>query len=336
MVATLRASASLVAQLRIIFSELVVAHPSAGESWTASSAAALQGFGRQYAAEMYLCAQQLRDQESAAPSAEEAAEVRAELQRTLWAVCIWELCVIFFIGRPALLTEALVPWWQLHLCDRGAAEQDLPALEALDAPETSPKYWPTLRALIARGLPEHALRLLKQHSGVRAGAGSESEQLLLERLETLLELIPRLAEPELLQPQREEAPLGQLEQAALQDFKLRHHVWATDLQALMRDANAGAAGGVGSAAEVSKTVALLSGDAETMDEHSEWWHGKLITMLLYRQPTTLRWQVGAHDSARGWLPQGRRREPCARVRVRVRARLGLLRWRRCGDGHGRD
>ena len=80
--------------------------------------------------------------------------MRAELQRTLWAVCIWELCVIVFIGRPTLITEALVPWWQLHLCDRSTAEQDLPALEALNHPEDSPSFWPTLRALIARGLPD--------------------------------------------------------------------------------------------------------------------------------------------------------------------------------------
>ena len=51
-------------------------------------------------------------------------------------------------------------------------------------------------------------------------------------------LMPRMTEPGLLQPQREDAPLGQLENAALHEFKDQHRVWAADLAALARDADA--------------------------------------------------------------------------------------------------
>ena len=146
----LRATSSLVAQIRIVYSELLSTHPS-GDLWSPTSAAALQGFGRRFAAEMYMAAQRLRDQAAGRVFVEddETQEVNAELQRTLWAVCVWELCVIVFVGRPALLTEALVPWWQLHLCDRRVANKDAPELEVLEQPEVHPMYWDTLRALIA-------------------------------------------------------------------------------------------------------------------------------------------------------------------------------------------
>ena len=282
----LRQTKALCSQLRIVFSEFQSAAAPSGYP-----PSELQSYGRRYAAEMYLCAQQLRDQTESGGSAEPAGEVRAELQRTLWAVCIWELCMVVFVGRPALLTEVLVPWWQLHLSDRRLAEQELPALEALEAPEARPTYWPTLRKLAARGLPELSLRLLKQHSGLRAAADGSDEQLLLERLETLLELMPRLAEPELMQqPQPEGAALGQLEQSALQDFKLRHQVWASDLAALARDADA-APPSLPSAKEVASTARLLAGEEAAIQAASDSWHSRLIATLLYQQPTTLRWQV---------------------------------------------
>ena len=64
---------------------------------------------------------------------------------------IWELCLVVFVARPALLTEALLPWWQLHLLDRTIAEVELPALEALARPEADATFWPMVRKLAARG-----------------------------------------------------------------------------------------------------------------------------------------------------------------------------------------
>ena len=196
-----RAVRSLIGQLRIVYAELAASQPQPSDVYSPSGAAKFQDFGRRYAAELYLCAQKLRDEQATVGSGTtEAYELQSELQRILWAVCIWELCVIVFVGRPALLTDVLVPWWQLHLCDRRATEQDLPVLESSDRPEEHAAFWPTLRELVARGLPELALRLLKRHSTLRAGGAlSDDEQMLLERLETLLELMPRLAEPELVQ-----------------------------------------------------------------------------------------------------------------------------------------
>ena len=159
-----------------------------------------------------------------------------------------------------------MPWWQLHLCDRRRKQGCRPP--ALERPESRTNYRSTLRGLCANGLPDAALRLLKQHSGARRRRELRGQQAMLERLETLLELMPRAAGPELLQPQGEDAPLGQLEQAALRDFKLQHHVWSSDLAALARDAAAAPPtmrGGAGAAAyEVQQTALLLSGDGEAL------------------------------------------------------------------------
>ena len=181
-----RAIRALVSQMRIVYTELQQQPP---ESMASS---ALQHYGRRYAAEIYLAAQQFRDE----PDSD--AESRAELQRTLWGACIWELCMHVFVVRPSLLTETLLPWWQLHLCDRRLMEEELPAFEMAPSPETRPGYWGAIRRLIARGLPELALRLLKRHAALQSGGGGD-EQTLLERLETLLELMPRLVEPNLMQ-----------------------------------------------------------------------------------------------------------------------------------------
>ena len=51
----LRATSSLVHQLRIVYADLAAAHPSA-DAWTPATASALQGFGCRYAAEMHLAA----------------------------------------------------------------------------------------------------------------------------------------------------------------------------------------------------------------------------------------------------------------------------------------
>jgi hypothetical protein len=116
-------------------------------------------------------------------------------------VCIWELCMIVFVGRPALVTEVLVPWWHLHLCDRRLMQQELPQLEKLEHPETHSSYWVAIRKLIVRGLPDAALRLLNQHSVLRSAVGGDDggDEQLLFRLSTLLEFMPRLADPELMQ-----------------------------------------------------------------------------------------------------------------------------------------
>ena len=91
----LRASKALTHQLRIVLQEL-----QQSSNYQPSE---MLVFGRRYAAEMYLCAQQLRDQamqqSSASSGAESPDELRAELQRVLWAACIWELCMTVFVGR---------------------------------------------------------------------------------------------------------------------------------------------------------------------------------------------------------------------------------------------
>ena len=94
------------------------------------------------------------------------------------------------------------------------------------------------------------------------------------------------------QPQREDTPLGQLERSALEEFKLRHRVWTSDLEMLIRDADAAAAV-VPAAKEIGATARLLSGEEAAVQASSEWWHGKLIAKLIYQQPATLRWQLGA-------------------------------------------
>ena len=319
----LRCTKALTHQLRIVLTELQQQSSAAGYATSEMLA-----FGRRYAAEMYLCAQQLRDQATqqspAAPSAEgeSADDVRAELQRVLWAACIWELCMTVFVGRPALLTDELVRWWNLHLDDRKLTEQELPALEALDAPESRPSYWRTLRQLAARGLPELSLRLLRRHSALRSGGGGGGggaegdEQVLLERLETLLELMPRLVEPGLLQPQDEDAPLGQPEHAALGEFKDQHRVWSADLDALARDADS-APPALASAREVAATARLLSGDDAAISAHCDSWHARLIAIILYQQPTTLRWQL-AQVLDRCLPPGGRGRlDPFESVLVHI-------------------
>ena len=284
----LRASKALTHQLRIVLQEL-----QQSSNYQPSE---MLVFGRRYAAEMYLCAQQLRDQamqqSSASSGAESPDELRAELQRVLWAACIWELCMTVFVGRPALLTDDLVQWWNLHLDDRKLTEQELPALEALDAPETRPTFWTALRRLAARGLTELALRLLRQHSALRAAAAAGGDEaVLLERLETLIELMPRLNEPSLMQPMQEDTPLGHLENAALTEFKDQHRVWSSDLTSLARDADAAPSSMV-TAREVAATARLLCGDDAAIRACCDSWHARLVATLLYQQPTTLRWQLG--------------------------------------------
>ena len=77
------ATRRLATQFRIIFSELQAAHPVG----SADGHASLQLFGRRYAAEMYLCAQQLLEEGQAA-AGDDSAELQAELTRTQWAACI--------------------------------------------------------------------------------------------------------------------------------------------------------------------------------------------------------------------------------------------------------
>jgi predicted AAA+ superfamily ATPase len=183
------ALSALAHQLRIIYIDERGPQASA-DVWSPASAATLQRYGRRFAAELYMASQQLRNQIEAMEGAEP--EVFSELQRTLWSVCIWELCLMVFVGRPAVLTEALIPWWQLHLCDREVANDELPALLRLERPEAEHTFWRTLRSLVARGMRADALRLLKQHSVLRAGdrvVGSPEEQVLwplLDRLESLV------------------------------------------------------------------------------------------------------------------------------------------------------
>ena len=127
----------LASQFRIIFSELGKAHPGGGPP---PAPAPLVAFGRRYVAEMYLCANELRQEvERVPPGADdEAAEIRAELHRTLWGSCVFELALIVFLQRPLVLGEALVPWWHLHLSDRRAEEQARPPRPAPPRPARAP------------------------------------------------------------------------------------------------------------------------------------------------------------------------------------------------------
>ena len=285
------ALSALAHQLRIIYID--ERGPQAADVWSPATAATLQRYGRRFAAELYMASQQLRDQLEGMEGAEP--EVLSELQRTLWSVCIWELCLMVFVGRPAVITEALIPWWQLHLCDRKVADE-LPSLESLERPEAKDTFWRTLRSLVARGMRAEALRLLKQHSVLRAGdrdVGGPEEQVLwplLDRLETLLEFMPRLFEPELVQPHRDEAGLGVLEQQALRTFQHNHATWRADVSALVRDAELDAPS-VPAAAEIATSGRLLLGDEAVLREHTEQWHGLLIGRLLYQSPTVMRWQL---------------------------------------------
>ena len=287
------ALSALAHQLRIIYIDERGPQASA-DVWSPATAATLQRYGRRFAAELYMASEQLRNQIEAMEGAEP--EVFSELQRTLWSVCIWELCLMVFVGRPAVLTEALIPWWQLHLCDREVANDELPALLRLERPEAEDTFWRTLRCLVARGMRADALRLLKQHSVLRAGdrvVGSPEEQVLwplLDRLETLLEFMPRLAEPELVQPHRDEAGLGLHEQQVLRTFQHNHATWSADVSALVRDAELHAPS-VPVAKEIAKSGLLLRGDEAMLREHTEQWHGLLIGRLLYQSPTVMRWQL---------------------------------------------
>lgn len=105
-----RSTAQLASQLRIIFCELKDEHEAGG----GLSPQQAVRFARRYVAEMYQCAEELRNEAEAAKASglEDEHELRAEMQRTLWSVCIWELSVLMFIRRPLVMGEALVPWWQ--------------------------------------------------------------------------------------------------------------------------------------------------------------------------------------------------------------------------------
>jgi hypothetical protein len=90
---------ALMFQLRIIFTELELRLPEED-----APVSALIPYGRQYLVEMGICADKLAeevDAEAAAGGAEEnVEELRAELQRTQWAACIWELALIMLVMRP--------------------------------------------------------------------------------------------------------------------------------------------------------------------------------------------------------------------------------------------
>lgn len=61
-----------------------------------------------------------------------------------------------------------------------------------------PEFWVHTRKLIVQGRPDEAMRMIQQHSALNGAAGVQMEQLMM-RLETLLEMCPRLSEPELMQ-----------------------------------------------------------------------------------------------------------------------------------------
>ena len=212
----------------------------------------------------------------------------------LWAICIWELATITFVTKAALVTDALVPWWQLHLCDRSLTNDILPSLENMKHPEHHAQYWPTMRKLVAHGFPELALRLLKQHSTLRAGDRATDKDVmwpLLDGLETLLEYMPRLSDSSVTEPQIDDRP-DPSEHALLRAFKRNHQTWSSDMRRLQHDAES-AAQSSREAEQVASMARLLCGDSTEIDAVCDQWHGKLIATLLYQQPTTFRWQLPA-------------------------------------------
>eukprot|EP00316_Scyphosphaera_apsteinii_P019901 CAMPEP_0119302894 /NCGR_PEP_ID=MMETSP1333-20130426/4407_1 /TAXON_ID=418940 /ORGANISM="Scyphosphaera apsteinii, Strain RCC1455" /LENGTH=681 /DNA_ID=CAMNT_0007305391 /DNA_START=22 /DNA_END=2067 /DNA_ORIENTATION=- len=295
----LPASRKLACQLRIVFADLQANYPNAVNGVT--GATQILPFARKYVAEMYIAATELRQEASIAR--EDSEEVDAELQRTLWASCIWELSVLVLIQRPVVLGELLVPWWQRHLSDRRTEESELPMLLASEEPHLLLTYWPTLRTLLALGRDQQALQLVQCHPALQeapSGAGMRVMQQLLLRLETLIEQFPRLSDPDLFQPQLEEVALGQRSQAVLAVFQHQWRQWRLDLGELARDA-ASAAQSDRSAAEIYETASLLSGeDAAITAAVGTEWHAVLLAKLLLQQPTRLRWQVA--DLVRELVP----------------------------------
>ncbi|KAL1524496.1 hypothetical protein AB1Y20_019390 [Prymnesium parvum] len=281
-----RATRTLATQLRIIFHELQAAHPGSSR---AGSSPVLHHFGRRYASEIYQCADELQGEvDNADVDEEEREELCAERDRTLWAACIWQLAMAVFVSQPAVLTERLVTWLRINQPCEEVKRQ--PEICASMAPGEQRDFWPVLRKLIVRGMTDLAVRMLQHHEAASGAAGVEVEQLML-RLETLLDTCPRLAEPELMQPQAEELRLGQLELQLLDDFKEHWRMWNQDVCALVRAADAVTLGRHGLAKEVLDTARMLAGDDDIIASHTEMWQEKFIAKLLYQQPTLLRWQV---------------------------------------------
>ena len=108
-----RSVAQLAAQMRVVFCDLKAEHEIGGRF----SPQQRVHFSRRYAAEMYYCVEELRNEADAAKAAgfDDEEEFRAEIQRTLWSVCIWELCALMFLRRPLVVGEALLRWWQATL-----------------------------------------------------------------------------------------------------------------------------------------------------------------------------------------------------------------------------
>ena len=114
-----RSTAQLASQLRIVFCEMKEEHERGG----GLSQQQCVHFARRYVAEMYYCVEQLQTEVGAAKVArsEDEHDLRTEMQRTLWSICVWELCVLMFVRRPLVLGEGLLLWWQAapprrHLC----------------------------------------------------------------------------------------------------------------------------------------------------------------------------------------------------------------------------
>ena len=218
------ATRRLASQLHIIYTELQAAHPgSTSIEQPPLTDGGLQRFGRRYDEVIYSCALLLRKEQERASAADmggdDAAELQAELTRTIWSACIWELAMIVFVAHPAVLTERILPWWQLHLCDRQAEEEEVPRIRDSERPEQEvpatpdvikggtttgrpctalcppnkdtqpgplhspfphslpqPNFWPVIRKLVVRGLPEMAKDLLQLHPGLSGAQGAEVEQ----------------------------------------------------------------------------------------------------------------------------------------------------------------
>ena len=188
--------------------------------------------------------------------------------------------------------------------DNSTQRQDLPQLLSSALPECEPAFWPTLRRLLVEGAPQEALQLLQKHSllndsdAVHCGLTDD----LLTRLQALLENLPRLTDPSLLQSHLEgQDPQLEMKEA-LKTFKLQWNAWANDVAHLRRDADALAADVAAPeiAWEISLAVRILAGDEEQIkrDSHGSW-HGELLAKLLYKRPTQYRWEASRP------LPPGR-------------------------------
>ena len=216
------------------------------------------------------------------------------LQTTLWTACISELVTLMFLNKPLVLGEKLLPWWQRHLCEPDAEDTAKQLMAASEEAAHHEAFWPTIRALIVQGQPSKASLLLGLHPALAQSTDKFSGTVLggtLLRLGTLLDNLPRLSEPALLQPIDEATHPTFAAQESLTAFRHCWRIWKQDVDGLVRDA-AAASHSQPDAKGVHSAALILAGDQNALEDACQGsWHGLLIANLMYSQPTRQRWQL---------------------------------------------